>query len=133
MSSKKRELGGSTNNNKKAKVVNGAQPDFLSDGLDNESIRAFVKDIRSIIQENAGKKTHANIVNSISEDEKYKAFIERYPMLFDMITKEVGFEMESLEYFLSMRGKIINGNMSSEAASKEVGQVWFDKYYKEPK
>jgi hypothetical protein len=133
MSSKKRELVGAANNSKKAKVDDGTPPDFVSDGLDNESIRTIVRDIRSIIQENAGKKTHANIVNSISEDAKFKFFTERYPMLFDMVTKEVGFDFDSLEYFLSMRGEIINNNITSEEASKEVGQAWFDKFYKEPK
>ena len=133
MSSKKRELGGAANNNKKAKVNDSAPPDFVSDGLDNESIRAIVRDIRSIIQQNAGTKTHATIVNSISEDAKFKFFIERYPMLFDMVTKEVGFDFESLEYFLSMRGEIIKNNITSEEASKEVGQVWFDKFYKNAK
>jgi hypothetical protein len=32
-----------------------------------------------------------------------------------------------------MRGEIINNKITSEEASKEVGQVWFDKFYKEPK
>jgi hypothetical protein len=49
-----------------------------------------------------------------------------------MVTKEEGFEYSSLEYFLGMRDKIINNRLSSEQASKEVGQVWFDKYYKNP-
>jgi hypothetical protein len=59
-------------------------------------------------------------------------FEERYPMLYSMVTKEEGFEYSSLEYFLQMREKIINNKLSSEQASKEVGQVWFDKYYKNP-
>jgi len=59
-------------------------------------------------------------------------FEERYPMLYAMVTKEEGFEYSSLEYFLGMRDKIINNQLSSEQASKEVGQVWFDKYYKNP-
>ena len=37
------------------------------------------------------------------------------------------------KYFLNMRNKIIKNELSVEDASKEVGQVWFDKYYKNPK
>jgi hypothetical protein len=51
-------------------------------------------------------------------------------MLFDMVTKKEGFNYESLEYFLSMRDKIIQNELTSEDASKQVGQEWFDKYYK---
>jgi hypothetical protein len=59
-------------------------------------------------------------------------FEERYPMLYAMVTKEEGFEYSSLEYFLEMREKIVNNQITSEQASKVVGQVWFDKYYKKP-
>jgi hypothetical protein len=31
-----------------------------------------------------------------------------------------------------MREKIVNNQLTSEQASKVVGQVWFDKYYKKP-
>mgnify|MGYP000937070951 CR=1 FL=1 len=55
-------------------------------------------------------------------------FEERYPMLYAMVTKEEGFDYASLEYFLNMRNKIIKNELSVEEASKEVGQVWFDKY-----
>ena len=60
-------------------------------------------------------------------------FEERYPMLYTMVTKEEGFDYASLEYFLNMRNKIIKNELSVEEASKEVGQVWFDKYCKIPK
>ena len=53
-------------------------------------------------------------------------------MLYAMVTKEEGFEYSSLEYFLEMREKIVNNQLTSEQASKVVGQVWFDKYYKKP-
>jgi hypothetical protein len=54
-------------------------------------------------------------------------------MLFDMVTKDAVFDNESFEYFLSMRDEIIKNKITSEEASKEVGQVWFDKYCKIPK
>lgn len=106
------------------------QPDFLSDGLDNKAICDIVQDIMVIIHENKGAVPHTVLVNNISGNDKFKFFIERYPMLFDMVTKETGFEYSSLEYFLSMRDEIIKQRITSEEASKQVGQVWFDKYYK---
>jgi hypothetical protein len=50
-----------------------------------------------------------------------------------MVTKDAVFDFDSLEYFLSMREEIIKKKITSDEASKQVGQVWFDKYYKEPK
>jgi len=133
MSSQKRNAsgasGGGDTSNKKANT--GSVPDFLSDGLDNKTICDIVQDIMAIIHDNKGKTApHSEIVNKISSDDKFKFFIERYPMLFDMVTKETGFEYSSLEYFLSMREEIIKQRITSEEASKQVGQVWFDKYYK---
>ena len=113
----------------------GAGLDFLSDGLDNKAIREVVQDIMSVIHDNKGKTSpvpHANLVNKMTQDEKYKFFVDRYPMLFEMVSKEAGFDYSSFEYFLSMREEIIKKNITSEEASKQVGQVWFDKYYKKP-
>ena len=132
MSSQKRNTnngsGSSGSTNKKARTDD--LPDFLSDGLDNKAICYLVQDIMIILHDNKGKTPHADIVNNISREDKFKFFIERYPMLFDMVTKETGFDYSSLEYFLSMRDEIIKQRITSEEASKQVGQVWFDKYYK---
>jgi hypothetical protein len=137
MSSQKRDNissgngGGSSSSSKKART--GENPEFVSDGLDNESIRSIIKVIMKVIQDKKTenpKTAHADIVNSISQDDKFKFFIERYPMLFDMITKDAVFDFESLEYFLSMREEIIKKKITSDEASKQVGQVWFDKFYK---
>lgn len=114
--------------NKKAKIVN--VHDFVSDGLETKDIRDTVQDIMLYMQTNKSTTEYADIINNIRQDEKFKAFEERYPMLFDMVTKKEGFNYESLEYFLSMRDKIIQNELTSEEASKNVGQVWFDKYYK---
>ncbi|NDB56038.1 hypothetical protein EB155_08590, partial [archaeon] len=57
-------------------------------------------------------------------------FEKRYPMLYQMVTKEEGFEYQSLEYFLKMREGIIQNQMTTDEASKIVGQQWFDKYCK---
>ena len=127
---KKRESSGNSSgvSNKKSRM-NG-QPDFLSDGLNNDAIRIIVKEILSIIQDKKATTPHSEIVNNITKDTKFKFFIERYPMLFEMVTKDAVFDNESFEYFLSMRNEIIKNKITSEEASKEVGQVWFDKYYK---
>jgi hypothetical protein len=132
-SQKKRESNGNNGGgiNKKSRTI--GQPDFLSDGLNNDSIRVIVKEILSIIQDKKATTPHTQIVNIITEDTRFKFFIERYPMLFDMVTKDAVFDNESFEYFLSMRDEIIKNKITSEEASKEVGQVWFDKYYKESK
>jgi len=131
MSSNKKRNNASNDNtvcNKKAHT--DGTPDFLSDGLDNKAIHDIVQDIMAILHENKGKCPHSATVENISKEDKFKFFIERYPMLFDMVTKEAGFEYSSLEYFLSMRDEIIKQRITSEEASKQVGQVWFDKYYK---
>ena len=57
------------------------QPDFLSDGLDNKAICDIVQDIMVIIHENKGAVPHTVLVNNISGNDKFKFFIERYPML----------------------------------------------------
>jgi hypothetical protein len=131
MNTKKRDLESKDINNKKQKLDN-TLPDFVSDGLDTKEIRDIVQDIMIIIQNNKNKSTHEEIINNIknSNDVRIKLFIERYPMLFDMVTKKEGFDYSSFEYFLTMRDKIIKKELTSDDASKHVGQVWFDKYYK---
>ena len=131
MSSKKRDLESKDINNKKQKLDN-TLPDFVSDGLDTKEIRDIVQDIMIIIENNKNKATHEEIINNIknSNDVRIKLFMERYPMLFDMVTKKGGFDYSSFEYFLTMRDKIIKKELTSDDASKHVGQVWFDKYYK---
>ena len=131
MSSKKRDLESKDIHNKKQKLDN-TLPDFVSDGLDTKEIRDIVQDIMIIIENNKNKSTHEEIINNIknSNDVRIKLFTERYPMLFDMVTKEEGFDYSSFEYFLTMRDKIIKKELTSDDASKHVGQVWFDKYYK---
>ena len=68
-----------------------------------------------------------DLKNNIDRVEFFK---QRYPMLYDMVTKEESFDYQSLEYFLKMRENIVQNRMSSDEASKIVGQQWFDKYYK---
>ena len=108
--------------------------DFVKDGMETEDIKMMVQDIMLFITENKAKYgSHEELLKQLKKSiEGILFFEERYPMLYAMVTKEEGFEYSSLEYFLQMREKIINNQLSSEQASKQVGQVWFDKYYKNP-
>jgi hypothetical protein len=80
----------------------------------------------------SGQLSHASVVHNITEEDKFKFFIERYPMLFDMVTKEAGFDYSFFEYFLSKRETIIKKKETSEEVHKQVGQEMFDLYYKKP-
>jgi hypothetical protein len=108
--------------------------DFVKDGMETADIRAMVQDILLYTTENKTKySSHEELLNEMKKSiEGILFFEERYPMLYAMVTKEEGFEYSSLEYFLDMREKIVNNKLTSEQASKVVGQVWFDKYYKKP-
>ena len=108
--------------------------DFVKDGMETADIKTMVQDIVLYMTENKTKySSHNELLNEMKNSiEGILFFEERYPMLYAMVTKEEGFEYSSLEYFLGMRDKIVNNKLSSEQASKEVGQVWFDKYYKNP-
>jgi hypothetical protein len=108
--------------------------DFVKDGMETEDIKMMVQDIMLFMTENKAKYgSHEELLKQLKKSiEGILFFEERYPMLYAMVTKEEGFEYSSLEYFLQMREKIINNQLSSEQASKQVGQVWFDKYYKNP-
>ena len=114
---------------KKRKVA-----DFVKDGMETADIRAMVQDIVLYTTENKTKySSHEELLHEMKKSiEGILFFEERYPMLYAMVTKEEGFEYSSLEYFLEMREKIVNNQLTSEQASKVVGQVWFDKYYKKP-
>jgi hypothetical protein len=117
------------NNLKKRKVA-----DFVKDGMETEDIRKMVQEIMLYMTENKSKfASEEELENNMKKTiEGITFFEERYPMLYNMVTKNKGFDYSSLEYFLNMRNKIIKNEMSSEQASKEVGQAWFDKYYKNP-
>lgn len=106
--------------------------DFLVDGMDTLDIKNLVDEIMIYMIDNKKKYTSHDelLLNMKLSMDKIKFFEERYPMLYAMVTKEEGFDYSSLEYFLNMRNKIIKNELTVEDASKEVGQIWFDKYYK---
>jgi|688.fasta_scaffold213397_2 hypothetical protein len=116
-----------------------AVEDFVSDGLDNKQITEIVQDIMKIIHDNKSCRdnksaspplSHTAVVHNMTQEDKFKFFIERYPMLFDMVTKEEGFDYSFLEYFLSKREVIIKKQKTSDEIHKQVGQEMFDLYYK---
>ena len=115
--------------NKKQKIND--EHDFVKDGMETSEIRTVVQDIMLYIEENKSKNTHQNLLVNLKNAIPNVAFFEeRYPMLYQMVTKEEGFEYQSLEYFLQMRENIIKDKITTEAASKEIGQTWFNKYCK---
>ena len=105
--------------------------DFVKDGMETNEIKTIVQDIMLYIEENRNKMEFKDIISSLKGNiNRVEFFEQRYPLLYEMVTREQGFEYRSLEYFLSMRENIIQNKITSEDASKVVGQVWFDKYCK---
>lgn len=97
---------------------------FVKDGLTTEEIRKTIQQIRAYI-EKGGNTSQENKIDKLKQD--YSFFADRYPMLFDMCTR-TDFNYQHLNYFLSKRDEIISDKISSEDASIQVGQEWFDKY-----
>lgn len=100
--------------------------EFINDGLTNDEI---IKTVYNIIMRS---KECKDITNSDEKYEKLKKefsfFSTRYPMLFDLAIRDEQFPWDNLNYMLNMRNKIINDEMTSEKASKVVGEQWFNKY-----
>ena len=101
--------------------------EFVSDGLTNEEI---IVTVSKIIME-CKKEEYKNM----DENEKYEKlklefsiFSTRYPMLFELAIRDEDFNWDNLNYMLSMRNNIINDKLTSETATKIVGEKWFDKY-----
>ena len=100
--------------------------DFVKDGLDTQDIRNTVNNIRKYIDENKDNISYDKMLSRLNKDHEF--FAQRYPMLFSMVTKQEGFDFSSLEYFLSMRDRIISKELTADEASKKVGEDWFNKY-----
>jgi hypothetical protein len=101
------------------------EKDFIKDGMTNEELVITIKEII--------KRKNEMVFNDDNDKfEKLKnefpKFAERYLMLFELVIRNEEFDWKSFDYMIGMRNKIINDEMTSEEASKKVGQVWFDKH-----
>jgi len=104
-----------------------ADKDFIKDGMTNEQIVETIIAVRKRNQEADIKGLNEmDKYNKLKEE--FEFFSDRYPMLFDMSTRDGEFDWSSLNYFLNMRNRIINNQMTSEEASQKVGKEWFDKF-----
>lgn len=98
--------------------------DFIKDGMTTEDIKKNVNYIRNYI-EKPGVASLKDRIEQLKTD--CKLFVERYPMLFEMCVSN-DFTYENLNYFLNMREKIVNDQISTEKASEQIGKEWFEKY-----
>ena len=97
------------------------EKDFIKDGLTNEDIIRTIKEIRSKI------KTSSND-NYENLKKEYNFFSERYPMLFEIATRNEEFNWDNLNKMLEMRKKIEDDKITSDKASVIIGQQYYDKY-----
>jgi hypothetical protein len=97
--------------------------DFEKDGLDNQPIIETIKKIRKVVE----VKCDDSIIDNLKKEHAF--FLDRYPILFDMsIRTNEPFNWDYLNYFLNMRTKIINNELTSEKASVIIGNEWFKKH-----
>ena len=97
------------------------EKDFIKDGLTHEDIIRTIKEIRSKI------KTSSND-NYENLKKEYNFFSERYPMLFEIATRNEEFNWDNLNKMLEMRKKIEDDKITSDKASVIIGQQYYDKY-----
>ena len=99
--------------------------EFISDGMTNDEL---IEVINNILK----RKKEITYNNDNEKYEKLKnefpKFAERYIMLFEMVIRDEEFDWKSFNYMINMRNKIINNQMTTEEASKKVGQDWYNKY-----
>jgi hypothetical protein len=105
-------------------ITRGNSKDFVQDGMTTADIKKTIRCIREYI-EKPGFTSHDDRVEKLKEDHAF--FIDRYPMMFDMCSRQE-FNYDHLDYFLKKRDEIIADKISSEDASKAVGMEWFNKF-----
>jgi hypothetical protein len=99
------------------------QKDFIKDGMTNDDIINTLKKIRSVIE----NKFNNEIIEELKKE--HDLFSSRYPVLFELATRnDETFNWEYLQYFLNMRSKIVNDEITSEKASVVVGEEWFKRH-----
>jgi hypothetical protein len=100
------------------------EKDFVKDGMTTSDIRKTILQIRAYM-EKGGAASVEDRLTQLKQEHAF--FAERYPMLFEMSTQP-DFNFSHLNYFLNKREEIINDQISSEDASKQVGKEWFEKF-----
>lgn len=60
----------------------------------------------------------------------YPDFKKSYPYLYHKACTDASMDVERLKYMLQIRDMMTNETISSEDASKQVGQTFFDMYVK---
>jgi hypothetical protein len=90
-----------------------------------ELIRKYIKkpEIKKLYEKNKAEY-------EIHLKDKFKNFSENKPFLFDMAISQERFEFDKLKEFCSLIDKVNSGKMTSENASKYIGQKYYDKYVK---
>jgi len=107
------------------------EKEFVKDGLKTDDIINTVKKIRETIENNPDKLSDEVLINNLKKE--FNFFSERYPLLFELSTRtNEPFNWEYLNFFLMMRNKIIDNELTNDKASVIVGQEWFNKHVKLP-
>ena len=90
-----------------------------------EIVRKYIKrpEIKSLYQKNRDEYQE-HLKN------KFKNFSEKKPFLFDMAIAQEKFDYGKLKEFCSLIDKVNSGKMTSENASKFIGQKYYDQYVK---
>lgn len=109
---------------KRKDITEENNKDFIKDGMTSDEIRKTIKAIR-LYMEKGGNVSMEDRIKMLELDHEF--FFKRYPVLFDLATRDT-FNNDYLEYFLNMRDKIASDKLSSDEASKIVGQEWFNKF-----
>lgn len=98
------------------------EPEPESDPLSSEEILSIVTEIH---ESSGSSKEKQRIFRK-----KYADFAEKYPVLFEMSTKD-DFDFERLKYMLSLRNRVDNQTISQYDASAQVGQNLYNTYVKD--
>jgi len=100
------------------------QKDFIKDGMTNDDIINTLKKIRLVIENG---NVNDEIIDKLKKE--HDLFSNRYPILFELATRnDTPFNWDYLQYFLNMRAKIVNDEITSEKASVVVGEEWFKRH-----
>jgi hypothetical protein len=98
------------------------EKDFIKDGLTNEDIIKTIKEIRNKIKKSPSENNYENL------KKEYDFFSTRYPMLFEISTRNEPFNWDNLNKMLEMRKKVEKNEITSDKASVIIGQQYYDKY-----